>query len=130
MPDGSKFLALLFCTKVASPVSVLCMRHHLFQVKLRVVTKNLQRAEVRFQDCLPELDAGGHDLNFMSETWRSVRCMKFSRRLVGANFISVVELLFMASGFTSPFSLKMISDICFPAISARLCIDQFNMSWP
>ena len=77
------------------------------QVKLHVATKNVQsmRAEVRFQDCLSELDAGDHDLIFVSEIWRS----------------DVLEV-FEIGIYISP----MISDICFHAISARLCMVQLT----
>ena len=51
-----------------------------------LLPKNVQsmRAEVRFQDCLSELDCtGDHDLVFVSETWQSDVHENFRGRRVG-----------------------------------------------
>ena len=94
------------------------------QVKPHVATKSVQSMKdgVRFQDCLSELDAGDHDLVFASETWRSDVHEVFETPRGGRLYLSGGAACRGVGISISPQCCAMISDICFHAISARLCM--------
>ena len=99
-----------------------------FRVQIHIATKNVQsmRAETRFQDCLAELDAGEHDLVFLSETWRSELHEVFETPRQGKLYLSGGFAFHGVGIYIAPKFCKSISGICFHAISARLCMLQFS----
>ena len=99
-----------------------------FTVHMHIATKNVQstRAATRFEDCLAELDAGEHDLVFISETRRSDLHEVFETPCKGKLDLSGGFACHGVGIYISPDFCNLISDIHFFAISARLCMVQFS----
>ncbi|CAE7561664.1 unnamed protein product [Symbiodinium natans] len=98
------------------------------KVQVHIAAKNVQsmRAETRFQDGLAELDAGEHDLVFLSEIGRSELPEVLKTPRQGKLYLSGGFAFHGVGSYIAPKFCKSISGICFHAISAQLCILPFS----